>query len=162
MALIYAPNTSTNWRLAYQDIRYATNGSVYNRKFTFSIEQWVIPVLLESPILAISCKSENAAPSWKTGGWISRQERQTSLSADLAILTDSSRRVGLNATTLIDYTQAPQTSSYALSYKPPVWLQDVALTIYEYIGPFDDTVLDELGALKIDLLRIETKINALN
>jgi hypothetical protein len=118
-------------------------------------------VLLESPILAIACKSVNAAPSWKTGGWIGRQERQTSLSEDLATLTDASRRLGLNTTTLIDYTQAPQTSSYALSYKPTVWLQDVALTIYEYVGPYDDTILDELGALKIDLLRIEAKVNAL-
>jgi hypothetical protein len=48
-----------------------------------------------------------------------------------------------------------------LSYKPTVWLQDVALTIYEYVGPYDDTILDELGALKIDLLRIEAKVNAL-
>jgi hypothetical protein len=161
VALIYAPNTSTNWRLAYQDIRHATNGTVYNRKFTYSIKEWVIPVLFEAPILAVSCKSVAAAPGWQTGGWISRQERQTSLSEDLAILTDSSRRVGLHTSTLIDYTQLPQTSSYALKYKPPVWLQDVNLTIYEYTGPFDDTILDELGALKIDLLRIETKINAL-
>lgn len=162
MALIYAPNTSTNWRLAYQDIRHATNGSVYGRKFTFSIESWVLPVLFEAPILAISCKSVGAAGGWKTGGWVSRQARQTSLSEDLSILTDASRRIGLNSTTLIDYTQSPQSSSYALSYKPPVWLQDVNLAVYEYIGPFDDSILDEIGALKIDLLRIETKINALN
>jgi hypothetical protein len=103
-----------------------------------------------------------AAGGWKTGGWVSRQARQTSLSEDLSILTDASRRIGLNSTTLIDYTQSPQSSSYALSYKPPVWLQDVNLAVYEYIGPFDDSILDEIGALKIDLLRIETKINALN
>jgi hypothetical protein len=162
MALVFAPNTASNWNLSYQDTRNATSGKVYGKKFTWSIDAWTIPILFESPILAVHCGSQSASTGWKRGGWLTREQRQASLTPDLQSLSDTGRRVRLHKGTLIDFTQAPQVSSYALTFEPSIWLQDVTLTIYSYTGPIDDTLFDELGALKIDLLRIEAKINALN
>jgi hypothetical protein len=65
--------------------------------------------------------------------------------------------------TLIQFPRyAPQ---YRLEVEVPKWHKEMDLTIWEYIGPITDTtvqaVLEQADLIRVDLLRIETKLDAL-
>jgi hypothetical protein len=148
-----------NWGTPYQTSRqanpYGTSG------LFFPIPPFQIPIQFESPILAISAENQDARAWWILG---CRVRQLFDVSSGPLEVASVQRRVLLNrGGTLIQFPRyAPQ---YRLEVEIPRWHKEMSLTIWEYIGPITDTVeqsvLEQADLIRVDLLRIETKIDAL-
>lgn len=150
---------SVNWGTPYQTLRRA---NLYGSTgLFFPIPAFQIPIQFESPILAIVAESQEALSHWRLGCRVRQM-----FNADIAALevTGTQRAVLLNrGPTLIHFPRYAQ--QYRLEVSVPRWHKEMSLTIWEYIGPITDTieqtVLEQSDLVRVDLLRIEAKIDAL-
>jgi hypothetical protein len=158
MAEVLDFRNSAHWGPPYQIARRA---NLYGSTgLFFPIPTFQIPILFESPILAIAAENQDAHSWWRLGCRV-RQLFDVEGPTEVA----STQRVVLlnRGGTLIQFPRyAPQ---YRLEVEVPKWHKEMDLTIWEYIGPITDTtvqaVLEQADLIRVDLLRIETKLDAL-
>lgn len=150
--------SNANWSLVFDELRQAT--AVTERDF-IPIPAFELGFLFDSPILAVRTISTTAKAKWKFAGEMSCRLRLGSggATSSLPTVTAAKRSLRLNRAELhrfISYTQY-----YELLVEPAYWLQDLRLTIWQYKGAIGDTTEELIETIKIDVLRVEGKIDTL-
>ncbi|MCC5640538.1 hypothetical protein LC593_32860 [Nostoc sp. CHAB 5844] len=127
----------------------------------YPIPAFEIPFLFERHILAVRCMSTTAKATWRFGGNLSQKiQLGTGGSASpLPIADGAVIPLRVNRTRLILLQHL--TSTYQLVHETPYWFKDVTLTIWEYTGIESNTTEQLIETLKIDVLRVEDKIDNL-
>lgn len=147
-----------NWLQVYDELREVVRVSpiAYNPLPPFDI-----PFLFDRRILSVKTVSLTAKPFWQYGGMLTQRfEIGSGGTSSLLPVADFTRRkLKLNATELIILPQ--YTENYGLFVKPPYWVEDLRITIWEYTGPESDSTEDLIDLTRIDVLRVEAKVNAL-
>lgn len=126
------------------------------------IPAFEIGFLIESHILAVRCLSMTAKARWRFSGNLSQRFQIGSggAASPLPTVTGSRQGLRLNRTELVRFPKL--VPAYELLFEPPHWLKDLRLTVWQYIGPESDTTEEMVEAARVDLIRIESKIDALN
>jgi len=120
-----------------------------------------VPFLFSSHVLAIATDSQFARSWW----WLGVRAKMViqSPGTEFAELEASEIKVPVNSGILARFPKL--SAQYRLKLEVPWWHQEMRVTIWEYLGPGDDPVEDlvrtSTESIRIDLVRIETKIDRL-
>lgn len=145
--------------MTFSDQRFEVQQDGYLRTRK-RIAPFVIPVLISSPLIAIWTDSDGRKENWNLAGWVRHAIAIPSLVNDIKLINGTSQALQLGEATRLDFTSAPA-DSYQLRIFPQKYLPDLRVKIYEYRGPIGDSTEEILDVVRVDLARIETKINAL-
>jgi hypothetical protein len=159
--LTWQPEVTAHWDLLFQSQYFESFVTVYGKSFRYGPPETTLPILITRPIVALRCESDNAPTTWRYAGLVRREIRTASQAEPLAKLQDSARKLTLGATNILNYSDLPEADAYSLVLVPAKWLPDIRVTLWEYRGPIGSTHQDELEAARVDLVRIEAKIDAL-
>jgi hypothetical protein len=144
-----------NWQLLYQDSRVRDAGR---------IEAFTLPIVFHSTILAVGTSSMSAQPNWYRGGWLVRRMNLPGVgvgipSRDQFNLEADNRLIPVNRTVLVHYPR--DLPDFHLRFQPVSWLRDISIAVWEYTGPISDSTDDLVETLKVDIARVEAKIDRL-
>ena len=144
---------ASQWHLAYEE--YKVEPQIFPRKYPH-IEGFLLPITFDKYVLACSVSTHIYENSWYTGGWLT--QRLALQGTDFGRADSSKFRLPLNRTILLVLPNvSPQ---YQLYFDPAPWLIDMTLRIWEFTGAIATKEEELLETVKVDLLRIEAKINA--
>lgn len=137
--LVLQLGNSANWQQLYSTSVNAVSlgaGSAFAPIGTI-----LVPILIESHIIAVSVTCANAKDTWYFGGLISQK---INLGLTVGGLPDSDgvqkSKLYLNGLTLLILPKL--TSSYAVEVEVPQWFRQVSLIIWQYVGTISDTTED--------------------
>jgi hypothetical protein len=158
---------SGNWRLIYYQLH---QGDLANRHTKIPmIETIELPISLPGRILAVGASYLAAPPSWYTAGYFYQEVGGISLNDTLifpgvsggspAVLDASKRRITLNTIELHVFDRLASEHSYR--FEPMRWIPKITLGVWEYIGIETDSTEDLLETIKVDLTRLEVKVDNL-
>ncbi len=160
-------NTAGNWRLIY----YQTHqGDPAKRKIRAPmIDVIEIPISIPGRILAVGASYIGAPPSWYTAGFFYQEVGGVSLDDTLvfpgvsggsgAVLDASKRRIVLNTVELHIFERLATEHSYR--FEAMAWIPRIVLGVWEYIGAESDSTEDLLQTVRVDLARVEFKVDNL-
>lgn len=150
-------SNAANWQDIYTR---SLQAQIISDKAHIPIPEVTVPVLLDRHILAVYANSSTAKKSWSTAGYL---KQKISLGLITGGTLDAevihSRRIGLKKITLVTFPRL--TTEYGLGFDVPFWLKDISLTIWKYVGTESDSTEDLIQQVRIDLVRIEYKIDEL-
>lgn len=116
---------------------------------------FTVPILLETPILAVRIYTQNSKESWFTGGWINQQIDVGS--SGISAMQSESFRLPLNVYKLLVFPNlSPQ---YRLHLTPAPWLPDFELTIWQFTGAIGSELKELIEVLRVNQTRMEFKID---
>lgn len=149
----------SNWQKIYDETIVAEPTPV--RPGWFPIAPFVIPILVHSPYVALAASSNDAADSWRFG--YNARAFISPAPIGPGFLESKSAAAYLDRAVLVKFRlDSPQ---YQLKIEIPYWHKSMSVAVWEYVGPVDDTteklVRDTTDLIRVDLLRIEQKINNL-
>lgn len=144
---------SNNWALLYSETLSA-EVTLSGRGFK-PIPESLLPVQADHRILVVNTFSNKGVrDTWKTGGWltpvIAWGGNNNVQDADLG-----SYRIPLNQSRLLLLPNIAPT--YKLRFSTPSWFQQIALTVYQYSGPEDDSTELMIQDVQSQLDRIESQ-----
>lgn len=156
-----------NWRLVYYQVH---QGDLANRNTKIAmIEIIELPVTIPGRILAVGASYFEAPPSWHVAGYFYQEVRGVALNAALVFpgiagspttaIDASKRRIVLNAIELHIFERLATEHSYR--FETMRWIPKITLGVWEYIGAESDSTEDLLQTLRVDVARIEFKVNQL-
>lgn len=150
-------SSGSDWALVYQETKRAAYAVAPNY---YPIPAFAIPLLLSSPILVIEAANIDARPWWWLGCRL-QQVLYTGLAPSEVL--GSFLNIPLNRPRLVRLPRlAPD---YSLKVEIPPWFESMKISIYEYTGTVGDTtdalILEQSEVIRVDLARIESKINQL-
>lgn len=150
-------STESNWALIYNETTAA--GRIGSGAYS-PIAAFTIPVLLSSPIVVVEAQNLDARPWWYLGCRL-QQVVTVGIAPDQAI--GSLLRVPVNRPSLLRFPR--WAADYALKCEIPPWFDRMKISIFEYVGQIGDsteqTVNEQADLIRIDLSRIESKIDQL-
>lgn len=115
-----------------------------------------VPILIESPIIAIFVNSDTAAPHWRYAG-MCRQVIPTGLTiGGVTNANTEQRKLYLYRINL--FVLPRLTAEYSLYIDVPYWIVDLRLNLYEYTGLIGDSTEIALNSLEEDIARLESKV----
>lgn len=130
-----------------------------SQSFTgFPLPEYVPPFQFEKHILAIYVDNFDAKDTWNFAGWVSQKIR-LGIGPSQGAESVSNRKLWLRRTQLLIFPKL--TTTYTLSINFPQWFKRADCTIWEYWGPEADTITNEIGQVRNDVIRVENKINLL-
>lgn len=143
-----------NWALLYSET-LVSEKTLDGRGFK-PIPARLIPVVVDHRILIVGTFSNTGIrETWHTGGWItpliSWGGNNNTLDADL-----NGWRIPLNKHRLVLLPNVA--STYKLRFAPPQWMQQIAVNIYQYSGPEDDSTEVMIAQALSQLDRIESQV----
>jgi hypothetical protein len=152
MASQYQLTAPEYWEPIFDEVYDAV--SVAPGAFT-PIPRKEIPILLEESVLAVGTSSSTSPANWRYAGRLVQRANISGVSTGLVDGQDV--RCKLNLISLVVFPLlVPQ---YRLAYDFPPWIQNLSLSLWRYIGP-ETTDLNELvETLKVDIARVENKID---
>lgn len=132
------------------------------------IEPFELPFLFDSHVLAISVACRDARPRWRTAGWLHQTYSGINLDSETTFIVNSPTagvdaaniRVGLNTLELIVLPKL--SNDFYLWFDPVPWLPRLTLGLWEFTGEVSDSYLEQFESLKVNLLRVESKVDAIN
>jgi hypothetical protein len=129
--------------------------------YSTPIPAFEIPFLFSRPVLAVKAFSQSARSYWKYGGTLTQRVQLGSGGTNslLPIAENNRRSLRLGRTELCYFPMI--SSQYELLLECPHWLDDVRVTIWEYVGPITTEQMQMWELLRIDVLRVEAKVNAI-
>lgn len=138
-----------------REVQPAGNG------YSMPIPAFEIPFLFSRPVLAVKAFSQSARSYWKHGGTLTQRIQLGSggSASTLPIVENNRRSLRLGRTELCYFPMIA--SQYELLLECPHWLDDVRVTIWEYVGPITTEQKQLLELVRIDVLRTEAKVTAL-
>lgn len=147
------------WTQVFDELREATKLS---ETFYAPIPAFEIGFSFEAHILAIRCLSQTAKANWRFAGNLSQrlQINTGGTASPLPTVTAEQIALRLNRAKLVRFPRL--TAAYELLFEPPHWLKDLRLTVWQYTGTESDTTEEMVDAARVDLIRIEHKIDSLN
>lgn len=125
-----------------------------------------IPILLDKHILAVGVSSSTAKPTWYRSGNLIQVLQQIELddgvifpgSGSPSNTLDASRRlIVLHSIQLVIFPKV--TPTYSLWFQAVPWLKSLNLGIWSYTGAQSDTTEEMVELARVDLLRIESKVD---
>ena len=152
-------NNEQNWQLAYNETAVAGRVGGSTLEY-YPLLPFELPILLQSPILLISAENIDAKPWWFLG---LRIQQRVSTSLSFGEVSGSNRKIPVNRPSLIQFP--PYAPQYSLRVEIPPWFDKMKIAVWEYTGLIDDSteslVQERTDVIRVDLTRIETKIDAL-
>jgi hypothetical protein len=161
---------SNKWSRLYYERH---EGNPENRRIRAPyVEAFEIPFVLQRRVLAVTCTApvNEIRASWHTGGYLTQvysgidlmgvsQTIPTVGGSPTVAVDGEKKRVGLNSVELVIFPLlAPQ---FYLFFEPVRWLKNLTFGLWEFTGAEHDSVLEQIEASRVDLARIEFKINTL-
>lgn len=158
-------STAGNWELAWAGIRSPTEQDKLSYRLN---RRWLpafdIPVLIESPVIAIKASSANAKPTWSSAGTLLRL---VSFPKDEITIEDEfpglptavidKRYIRLNSDfEVLIFNQSSDTLQ--LSFIPKPWIFSIGIVVYAYKGPINDEILEQLAAVRAKLETIDSQV----
>jgi hypothetical protein len=156
-----------NWRLLYFQ-RLIGNEAARQVRGIPLIEPIELPISVSSRVLAVSAIYAQAPPTWNLAGYLYQEIQGINLDDSLtwgemggspAVVDASKRRVQLNATQLFVFPRLASESRFR--FEAAYWMPRLNLGIWEYIGAESDSTADLINAARVDLARIEFKVDQL-
>lgn len=149
-------NDPANWSLAYNETTIAGRlAGGYIPLVPFDL-----PILFTSPLLLISAENIDAKPWWYLGCRL-QQKVETAISPGEAI--GRYARVPVNRPALFRFPM--YSAQYSLRCEVPYWFEKMKISVWEYAATVGDSteelIQDNSDLIRIDLLRIEAKVNEL-
>lgn len=122
--------------------------------YHYPIDPILVPVLLESRIIAITATSATAKPKWWYAGKV-RQIIQTGITVGGVVDAASVnvKKLSLDKINLLIFQ--PLTPTYALEFEPIWWLDVIELSVWAYTGVDSDTVTQQLDRIELAIDEIE-------
>lgn len=119
------------------------------------IPRITIPVLLQERVLVVGTSSESTKPNWRFAGTLTQRLSIPGLGAGLV---DSAREaLRINGLTLVVFPHLTQ--DYQLDFDVYPWIRDITVAVWRYTGPEFNSTEELIQTLKVDILRVETKID---
>lgn len=146
-----------NWREVFDESRSAVpiTQTAYD-----PIAAFEVGILLNTPIIRVRTLSPSAKSRWRFAGTLSQRVSIVNTAFNSTPAVTYSKGLRLNRTEVI---RLPWLSSdYELVFEPPYWMRDLRLTIWEYTGVYAEQLEELLDTVKVDLARLETKVDALS
>jgi hypothetical protein len=160
-------NQAGNWRLIYYQQHV---GDPSKRKIRAPMIDIIeLPITLASRVLAVGASYLDAPPSWNTAGYFYQEVGGVSLDDTLifpgagggvpSVLDGSKRRITLNTIELHIFPRLATEHRYR--FEAMRWIPKITFGVWEYIGSESDSTEELLQTLKVDIARIELKVNNL-
>ncbi|PSB20555.1 hypothetical protein C7B65_06520 [Phormidesmis priestleyi ULC007] len=128
-----------------------------------------IPVTIPGRILAVGASYIAAPPTWHVAGYFYQEVGGVALDDALvfpgvggsptAVLDASKRRIVLNTIEMHVFTRFATEHRYR--FEAMRWIPRLTLVVWEYIGAETDSTEDLLQTVRVDLARVEFKVNQL-
>lgn len=155
------------WRLVYY--QQLIGDPRNQRTRTPMIDPIEIPVTIASRVLAVGATYIQAPPTWNVAGFLYQELDQIALN-DLLVFPDigsggntaldtGSRRVLLNNLQLYIFPRLA--SEHRYRFEAMRWIPRLTLGIWEYTGMESDSDSETLEAIRVDLARLELKVDSL-
>ena len=144
-----------NWNQAYDESRIAQPATEAGGYYPIAVFE--IPIVFQSRVLAVRCLSSTAKSSWRFAGNLKPQVAAPIAGINSPPVEIASIYLQLNRTRLV--VLHPYATNYNLVLENAPWLKDLRLTIWEYTGAIEDTTEELIGVARIDILRVESKID---
>lgn len=116
-----------------------------------------IPILLEESVIAVGTSSSTSPPSWRYAGRLIQRSSIPGVSTGL--VDGHEVRCKLNVISLAMFPLV--TPEYRLAYEFPPWIQNLSLSLWRYTGPVTDDLYELIETLKVDIARVEYKVERL-
>jgi hypothetical protein len=144
-----------NWNQIYEEARTAQAAMEAGGYYPIPIFE--IPLALQSRVLAVRCFSSTAKFTWRFAGNLKAQVSAPIAGINSPPLEVANIYLQLNRTKLV--VLQPYVSNYNLVLENAPWLKDLKITIWEYTGAIEDTTEELIGIARVDILRVEAKID---
>lgn len=148
---------SANWDLAYSVNKEAEKVGGFSVK---RIPDIVLPTYVNSKIIATYTDSDAAPLSWKTSGYVQKE-------ISIGITVGNNQNTKFEFSRKIPLRKAASFSlpgygeNYKLVFSPHKWFLDISLSVWVYTGDLSDDLIQQLELVRIDLLRVEKKLDIL-
>lgn len=146
-----------SWQQVYDEARTAQLATSEGGYFPIPIFE--IPVSMQSRVLAVRCLSSTAKFRWRFAGNLKPQVLAPIDGINSPPVEIASIYLQLNRTKLI--VLQPYAENYNVVIENAPWLQDLRITIWEYKGEIEDTTEELIGVARVDILRVEAKVDDL-
>jgi hypothetical protein len=120
-----------------------------------SIPRISIPILLHGRVIVFGTSSANAKPNWRFAGTLTQRLEIPSLGSGL--VDGFKQTVRINALSLLVLPNL--TPDYRLDLDVFPWIQDISFSLWRYIGPEVDELVQLIETVKVDILRVESKLD---
>ncbi|HEY9653646.1 MAG TPA: hypothetical protein V6C95_23495 [Coleofasciculaceae cyanobacterium] len=153
-------SNSANWNPIHSSSRTVTYLGTTGRYTALTDIDVTGGVLLDTPLVATYATSSKRGARWKTAGWL-KQRVQTGITVGGQPDADAfdDLRVPLQRLALLIFPR--YVHNFQLTFKTGYWFEQLDLNIWAYTGPVNDEILAQIELTRIDLLRVEAKVNAL-
>lgn len=160
--LILQLGNAANWSLLYQSHLFAQVVGGTPQKPTYApIGEIAVPILVESPLVAVLSGSAKAPAYYKSAGYLAQKIQIGTMAGGIPdAYYQSRRKVYLRQIQLVKFERL--SSTYQLSFFPHYWLEDLDITVWEYTGTISDTTSALVQTNLEATLRVEQKVDALN
>jgi hypothetical protein len=144
-----APNV---WEQVYD----ATQTTVQPTPETFiPIPRVTIPILLHERVIVVGTSSTAVKPNWRFSGTLSQRLVIPGLGSGL--VDGHKETIRINALSLLVLPML--TPDYRLDLDVFPWIRDLSISIWRYIGPEVDELVQLIETVKVDILRVEDKLS---
>lgn len=159
-------NELGNWQLIY--MREHVGDERAKRIRAPMIDPIQLPITLSGRFLAVSATYIQAKPTWNTAGWFYQEARVPLDDAPMfpgvqgtgfTTVDVAKKSVELNSMQLLGFSRYGTEQIYR--FEPARWIPKIRLGVWQYTGSEIDPIIETLDTIKVDLVRIETKINGL-
>jgi hypothetical protein len=120
-----------------------------------SIPRITIPIILHERVIVVGTSSINAKPNWRFSGTLSQRLVIPNLGTGL--VDGHKETVRINALSLL--VLPVLTPDYRLDLDVFPWIRDLSISIWRYIGPEVDELVQLIETVKVDVLRVENKLD---
>lgn len=162
---VYGLSGVNVWEQVYYQQHH---GRAYNKKIKAPlVEPFEIPILFDRHVLAISAFYAAAPPRWRTAGYLTQTigninlDSSSNVGAASGAIDASSVRIGLNTTQLVVFPKL-SSNDYYLWFDPVPWLPNLTFGVWQFVGSMDDEAMTLIQTVKIDVLRLESKVDSLS
>jgi hypothetical protein len=114
-----------------------------------------LPILLHGRVIVVGTSSENAKPNWRFAGTLTQRLVIPALGTGL--VDGFKQTLRINALSLL--VMPNLTPDYRLDLDVFPWIRDLSFSVWRYVGPEVDELVQLIETVKVDVLRVESKLD---
>jgi hypothetical protein len=122
------------------------------------IPRITIPIILHERVIVVGTSSVDSRPNWRFSGTLSQRLVIPSLGSGL--VDGHKQNLRINALSLI--VLPILTPDYRLEYDVFHWIRDISLSVWRYVGEEQDALAELIETVKVDVIRVENKLDRLS
>ena len=146
-----------SWNQVYTEARTAVQATPQGAYIP--IPAFEVPITMHSRVFVIKAICINTKPRWRFAGNLKPRVAAPIAGINSSPVEVASFYIQLNRTKLI--VLPAFVTDYNLVLETATWLKDLSITIWEYVGAVEDTTEELIGVTRVDILRVEAKIDDL-